>query len=199
MTTTMAHRLLKGTLLLTITGFITRVLGFFYRIYLADLLGAHYLGIYQLIFPVYAICFTIYGAGIQTALSQVIASRKNDRENPSGCLRLFVIGTVIAMALALLLQFLLSSNAEWVAIHFVMEVSLTPYLRIMTVFFPVLLPVCLYQRLLLRYPGCKDSCYDAGDRTDLPDRFCVWHFLSFDSGSDPAGKLPDRRMGACGR
>ena len=87
MTTTMAHRLLKGTLLLTITGFITRVLGFFYRIYLADLLGAHYLGIYQLIFPVYAICFTIYGAGIQTALSQVIASRKNDRENPSVCLR----------------------------------------------------------------------------------------------------------------
>ena len=114
----MAHRLLKGTLLLTITGFITRVLGFFYRIYLADLLGAHYLGIYQLIFPVYAICFTLYGAGIQTALSQVIASRKNDRENPSGCLRLFAIGTVIAMALALLLQFLLSSNAEWVAIRF---------------------------------------------------------------------------------
>ena len=65
MATTMARRLLKGTLLLTITGFITRVLGFFYRIYLADLLGAHYLGIYQLIFPVYAICFTIYGAGIR--------------------------------------------------------------------------------------------------------------------------------------
>lgn len=86
MTTTMAHRLLKGTLLLTITGFITRVLGFFYRIYLADLLGAHYLGIYQLIFPVYAICFTIYGAGIQTALSQVIASRKmTEKTPPAAC------------------------------------------------------------------------------------------------------------------
>lgn len=154
MTTTMAHRLLKGTLLLTITGFITRVLGFFYRIYLADLLGAHYLGIYQLIFPVYAICFTIYGAGIQTALSQVIASRKNDRENPSGCLRLFVIGTVIAMALALLLQFLLSSNAEWVAIHFVMEVSLTPYLRIMTVFFPF---CCLSACINGYYYGIQDA------------------------------------------
>ena len=86
MATTMARRLLKGTLLLTITGFITRVLGFFYRIYLADLLGAHYLGIYQLIFPVYAICFTIYGAGIQTALSQVIASRKmTEKTPPAAC------------------------------------------------------------------------------------------------------------------
>ncbi|WP_455057561.1 polysaccharide biosynthesis protein [Jutongia sp.] len=154
MATTMAHRLLKGTLLLTITGFITRILGFFYRIYLADLLGAHYLGIYQLIFPVYAICFTIYGAGIQTALSQVIASRKNDRENPYGGLRLFVIGTVIAMALAILLQLLLWTNAEWVAIHFVMEASLTPYLKIMTVFFPF---CCLSACINGYYYGIQDA------------------------------------------
>ena len=154
MATTMAHRLFKGTLLLTVTGFITRILGFFYRIYLADLLGAHYLGIYQLIFPVYAICFTIYGAGIQTALSQVIASRKNDKENLSEGVRLFGIGTFVAMTLAIFLQLLLWNNADWVAIHFVMEPSLTPYLKIITVFFPF---CCLSACINGYYYGIQDA------------------------------------------
>ena len=44
-------RIIQGTLLLTVAGFITHILGFFYRIFLADKLGAAVLGSYQLIFP----------------------------------------------------------------------------------------------------------------------------------------------------
>ena len=151
---TMARKLLKGTLLLTITGFVTRILGFFYRIYLADMLGAHYLGIYQLIFPVYAICFTIYGAGIQTALSQVIASEKNKDDNNCSVMKIFWTGTGIAMFLAFSLQFLLWWKAEWIALHFVMEPALTPYLRIMTVFFPF---CCLGACINGYYYGIQDA------------------------------------------
>ena len=151
---TMAGKLLKGTLLLTVTGFATRILGFFYRIYLADMLGAHYLGIYQLIFPVYAICFTIYGAGIQTALSQVIASKKNKNENSCSVMKIFRAGTGIAMMLAFSLQFLLWWKAEWIALHFVMEPALTPYLRIMAVFFPF---CCLGACINGYYYGIQDA------------------------------------------
>ena len=63
------NKIIKGTLILTVAGFVTRILGFFYRIFLADRLGASLLGTYQLIFPVYGMAFTIYGAGIQTAIS----------------------------------------------------------------------------------------------------------------------------------
>ena len=35
------HPLITGTILLTAAGLLSRVLGFFYRIFLADLLGAH--------------------------------------------------------------------------------------------------------------------------------------------------------------
>ena len=69
----MKDQLLKGTMILTIAGFATRVIGFCYRIFLAGELGEVNLGIYQLIFPVYSICFTIYAAGIQTAVSQLIS------------------------------------------------------------------------------------------------------------------------------
>ena len=68
------NKLIEGTLLLTIAGFATRIIGFIYRIFLSDILGVKLLGIYQLVFPVYGICFTIYGAGIQTAISQLVAS-----------------------------------------------------------------------------------------------------------------------------
>ena len=151
---TMARKLLKGTLLLTITGFVTRILGFFYRIYLADMLGAHYLGIYQLIFPVYAICFTIYGAGIQTALSQVIASEKNQNDNVCSVMKIFRTGTAIALLLAFGLQFFMWWKAEWIALHFVMEPALTPYLRIMAVFFPF---CCLSACINGYYYGIQDA------------------------------------------
>lgn len=69
----MKNQLLRGTLILTVAGIVTRLIGFGYRIFLADELGEVNLGIYQLIFPVYSICFTIYAAGIQTAVSQMIS------------------------------------------------------------------------------------------------------------------------------
>ncbi len=49
------HTLITGTLLLTATGFATRVLGFFYRIFLSRTIGAEGLGIYNMVHPVYGI------------------------------------------------------------------------------------------------------------------------------------------------
>ena len=46
---------LKGTLILACTGLISRIAGFFYRIFLSHAIGAEGLGIYQLIFPVFAL------------------------------------------------------------------------------------------------------------------------------------------------
>ena len=46
------HPLITGTVILTLTGLITRVMGFFYRIFLSHTIGAEGVGIYQLIGPV---------------------------------------------------------------------------------------------------------------------------------------------------
>ena len=59
--------LLTGTLFLTLAGILTRIIGFFYRIFLSRTIGAEGLGIYQLIAPVTAICFAFTAAGIQTS------------------------------------------------------------------------------------------------------------------------------------
>ena len=51
--------LVKGTLILTATGILSRLIGFAYRIFLAGHLGGEGMGIYQLIFPIYGICHSV--------------------------------------------------------------------------------------------------------------------------------------------
>ena len=68
------HPILMGTLILTVTGFLSRILGFFYRIFLSRAIGAEGLGLYQMIFPVHGIAFALCAGSIQTAISQLVAS-----------------------------------------------------------------------------------------------------------------------------
>ena len=71
--------LFTGTLLLTAAGILSRFIGFFYKIFLSRTIGAEGLGIYQLIFPVMALCFSLTSAGIQTSVSRFVSSEIADR------------------------------------------------------------------------------------------------------------------------
>ena len=53
------HSLIKGTLILTSAGLVSRVLGFFFRIFLSHTFGEEQVGLYQLIFPFYALCLSL--------------------------------------------------------------------------------------------------------------------------------------------
>ena len=131
------NKLIKGTIILTIAGIITRIIGFFYRIFLAGLLGSELLGVYQLVFPVYGLCFTIYGAGIQTAISQIIGtttSKKN--QGYISPLKILVSGMVLALSLSMMLLVLVYSNPGWIAEKILLEKSCAPYLKIMALLFP---------------------------------------------------------------
>ena len=68
--------LIKGTLTLIITGLLTRVIGFFFRIFLVQGLGADGIGIYQLVFPVQIFFCSFCSMGIQTVISSMVASEK---------------------------------------------------------------------------------------------------------------------------
>lgn len=64
---------ITGTLYLSAAGILTRLLGFFYRIWLGNLIGPEELGLYQLVFPIYAICLSLCGGPFQTAISKYTA------------------------------------------------------------------------------------------------------------------------------
>lgn len=139
------NKIIKGTLILTVAGFITRILGFFYRIFLADRLGASLLGTYQLIFPVYGIAFTIYGAGIQTAISQIMASscavsgkvqKNGQKKSCDTAKQILLYGLGISLCLSLSLLILIQNFADPIANYLLLEPSCAPYLRILSLLFP---------------------------------------------------------------
>ena len=65
-----------GTVILTLSNFLSRLIGFYNRIFLAGVIGAHQIGIYQLIFPVYLLGFAVCFQGFQIALSKITAEKK---------------------------------------------------------------------------------------------------------------------------
>jgi stage V sporulation protein B len=151
------NAILKGTILLTITGLITRVLGFYYRICLADALGAEYLGIYQLIFPVYGICYTLYASGIQTAVSKLVAE-ENSRGNVSLTSCLMRRSMLLSFGISLALSVLVYGSATPCARYFLMEPRAADSLRILSLVFPFCaITACINGY----YIGCKKTAVPA--------------------------------------
>lgn len=65
----------RGALTLTIGLFLAKIFGAIYRIPLTNMLGTYGIGVYQLIFPLYALFLTVATAGIPTAISKAIAEK----------------------------------------------------------------------------------------------------------------------------
>ncbi|MCL2752240.1 MAG: oligosaccharide flippase family protein, partial [Firmicutes bacterium] len=74
--------LVKGAAVLGICGFIGKLLGAVYRIPLTNALGAEGMGLYQMVFPMYALLLTVSSSGLPSAISRLVAERAalNDRE-----------------------------------------------------------------------------------------------------------------------
>ena len=52
----MSHRnLIIGTCILAAANFLTKCMGFFYRVFMANTIGAEGMGLYQLILPLYSL------------------------------------------------------------------------------------------------------------------------------------------------
>ena len=121
---------LTGTLLLTAAGFLCRLLGFFYRIFLSRTIGAEGLGVYNMVHPVYGICFALCGGSIQTALSQYIAAHESQGR------KVFRTGLTISMVLSGILAFLIFQYPAWIASHILIEPRCAPYLPVMGLSLP---------------------------------------------------------------
>ena len=95
---------IKGTLILTITGLATRFIGFYNRIFLSNLIGAKQLGIYQLIFPLYMVAFSLTTMGNELALTKLVSEYvgRNDKKSAVSFLKLclfvnLILGTATAL------------------------------------------------------------------------------------------------------
>ena len=128
-------RILTGALILTLAGVATRILGFVYRIYMSNLMGAEGMGLYQLIMPVYALAWSISCAGFNTTVSKLTAQEKA-RGAYGNMSRMLKQSVIITTLLGVLLSGLLFFGAELLATYFFADERVILPLQILSFAFP---------------------------------------------------------------
>ena len=133
------HTLITGTLLLTMTGFLTRFLGFFYRIFLSRTIGAEGLGIYNMVHPIFGICFALCAGSIQTAVSRFVAANTEKGK------AVFRTGLAISLTISVALSFLICQFSLPIAKYILLEERCAPLLPFMAISVPFsAIHACIY-------------------------------------------------------
>ena len=145
--------LITGTLLLTIAGVLTRIIGFFYRIFLSRVIGAEGLGIYQLTAPVMALGFAITSTGIQTAISRFV-SNEIGKKNPGGARSYLFCGLLLSLLLSVLFSVILWKNTDFIARAWLGDARCAPLLSILSLSF---VPSCIHACINGYYYGLKKT------------------------------------------
>lgn len=144
---------ITGTLLLTIAGVLTRIIGFFYRIFLSRTIGAEGLGIYQLISPVTALGFAVTAAGIQTSISKYVSTEMG-RKNPAGAKLYLFIGLIISLLLSTLTGVFIYCHAPFLSYAWLGDERCIPLLKVLAFSFA---PSCIHACINGYYYGIKKT------------------------------------------
>ena len=93
---------IKGAIIISVGGFISKILGAVYRIPLTNFLGGEGMGIYQMVYPLYCILLTVSASGIPTGIARLISSGSKGAERTAFALygTIGVIGTILMYMLS---------------------------------------------------------------------------------------------------
>lgn len=108
----MARRSLKyNTAILTVTGLIVKVIGFVYRVLIANSIGTEGLGLYQLMTPIYSLLVLVLSAGISVAVSRFVAEETSKGLKRTG-VRITSISAGIVLVVGIVLCGILLLNLD---------------------------------------------------------------------------------------
>ena len=127
---------IRGTLLLTAAGLLSRLIGFFYRIFLSHTIGAHGLGIFQLVLPLQLLAMSVCASGIQTAISRLTASETaRDYSGRSG--NYFVAGTAFSVAVSCVFAWFFYTYADFWAVRILKEPQTATLVQLLSFSIPL--------------------------------------------------------------
>lgn len=119
--------IIRGTFILTATGFLCRFMGFFYRVFLSHTFGEEGVGLYQLIFPVYSLAFALTASGLETAISRTVA-QKISLGKKKDAREILILGLAISFLLSCICVFVLQGNAAYIAEKLLGDIRCEPLL-----------------------------------------------------------------------
>ncbi|MCI5620071.1 MAG: oligosaccharide flippase family protein [Lachnospiraceae bacterium] len=164
--------LIGGTLLLTLTGLLSKVIGFFFKIFLSRTIGAEGVGIYQLIFPVYAMGIAFSASGIQTAISRNVAAASG-KPGSAHPIQYLYAGLFLSLILSLLAELPIYFFSDELALTILDEPRCSSLLRIVSYALPF---ACVHSCVNGYYYGQKKTAIPAV--TQLAEQ-CVRVFSAY--------------------
>ncbi|MCC8139514.1 MAG: oligosaccharide flippase family protein [Lachnospiraceae bacterium] len=135
---------LKGTMILTLAGLLTRTFGFFYKIFLAQTLGAEGMGLYQLIFPVFSVCHALSCSGVETAVSRFTACSEEKRGGDY-----LYAGLLLTLTASCAVSLVLWTRADFIALTLMRESRCAPLLRVLALALPFSAVHCCFAGFFL--------------------------------------------------
>ena len=105
-------KFLKGTMILTISSIIVKVIGSLNWIILSRVLGGEGIGLYQMGFPIYLMAITVSSAGVPVAIS-IITSEKLANKDYRGAKRVFNVSLRLLLVSGLLFSSALFFGADF--------------------------------------------------------------------------------------
>ncbi|MDO4333036.1 MAG: polysaccharide biosynthesis protein [Eubacteriales bacterium] len=147
------NALIKGTFILTLASFLSRFIGFFYRIFLSRMFGEEGMGIYELMNPVLTLTFALCTSGIQSAISKFVAGEP-EKTGSRNRLRILLTGLVFSGMLSVLCAALVYQGADFIASTLLMEERCAPLLRIASLSFPA---ACIHSCINGYFYGIKKA------------------------------------------
>ena len=144
------NSLVSGTIILTLSGLLSRVIGFFYRIFLSQRFGEEAMGIYQLTGPILGLTYALCISGIQSAIAKQIAEKNSKK--------VLYIGTTISLSMSLLCVILLITNSNYIAEKIFNEPRLQPLITVLAYTLPL---SCIHSCITGYFYGKKQANYPA--------------------------------------
>ena len=103
---------LKGTFILTIAGFVVKVIGSLNWIFVSRILGGEGIGLYQMAFPIYFLAMTVSQAGVPVAIS-IITAERVALKDIWGAKRVFRISMTFMLLTGIVFSLLTYFAADW--------------------------------------------------------------------------------------
>ena len=108
----MASGFIKGTLILTIAGFVVKAIGSINWILLSRILGGEGIGIYQMAFPIYLLLLQVSSAGVPIAIS-ILTAERLALSDYTGAKRVFTISFIMLTITGLIASLAMYVGADW--------------------------------------------------------------------------------------
>ena len=125
------NTLLIGTATLILTGLLTRLLGFYYRIFLSAKIGAEGIGLYQMIFPLYILTMSISSSGTQLAICHLVSKDEKHAGNS------LLAGFIVSLPISIICSIFMFIGSNILATSYLNEARCQPLLMILALCIPL--------------------------------------------------------------